>query len=137
MRTLRLTAIVAVLTGLLGCGSGDVNAQSVIDRLPQLLIGTWLRDQESSDGGQTWVDRTDDLRFTFLDGSHWADNRNRAGTYSLYRDKLVYIWPGNETRFVQLRVLSNGNRLEWVFYTSDSYTTTTDYVSRWTRISAR
>ncbi|MBI5834628.1 MAG: hypothetical protein HZB16_20205 [Armatimonadetes bacterium] len=137
MRVLRMAVTVGLVVVLAGCGAGDANSSSIIDRLPTLILGEWLRDQESSDSGQTWVDRNDDLRTTYFADGTWADSRGRTGTYVLYRDKMTVIWPGHEVRFLQIRVIAQGRRFEYVYYTTDQYTAETEYRARLTKLTAR
>ncbi len=137
MRKLRMALVAGLVVALSGCGAGDANPGSIIDQLPTLIQGEWLRDQESSDSGQTWTDRNDDLRTSYFADGTWADNRGRTGVYVLYRDKITVTWPGHETRFAQIRVLSQGRRLEYVYYTTDTFVTETEYRARLTKVSAR
>lgn len=137
MRALRMTLMAALLVVLSGCGAGDINSSSIIDRLPTLILGEWLRDQESSNSGETWVDRNDDLRVTYFADGTWADSRSRTGTYTLHRDKMVVIWPGHEVRFLQIKVLSQGRRFEYIYYTDDNYVTQTEYRARLTKVTTR
>jgi len=137
MRALRMTVMVGLMVVMAGCGAGDINTDSIIDRLPTLILGEWLRDQESSDAGETWIDRNDDLRTTYFADGTWADSRGRTGTYVLYRDRMTVIWPGHEVRFLQIKVLSQGRRFEYIYYDDDDYTDPTDYRARLTKVTTR
>lgn len=129
-----LPLVMAAALIMTGCGSGDPQDYS---QLPGQLLGEWIRDQESNDGGETWVDRRDNLLVTYHADRTWTDNRNRSGTYNLYNNRITVYWPGNSTRYARIFLLSNGNRMEWTYYRDGAFRQQTGYRARLTRVSAR
>ncbi|HAZ63256.1 MAG TPA: hypothetical protein DCZ72_06565 [Armatimonadetes bacterium] len=122
--------LVLAAVALTACG-GD---SGVNEEVRQGMVGRWIRDQESNDGGSKWLDRSDNLQVDYRADGTWIDNRDRTGTYHLNGSRITVYWPGHATRYARIRMLASNHRMEWVYYTSSSFGQTTGYRARYTRI---